>query len=533
MLENIPQSLLDAVNLFALSPEVSTNERRLRNLRTVLKRYILPHYHFSVERLNHKTKVDQALAQVSLRDFTKAPLLFEQTVTALIQEGKEQGTIDNYKCVLDRFMRWMQSQKWYAEATGLYEGKYAPTIRARVSFEEARKGKRCYNSEPYSLKPSELTPKLEKQISQLRKYWTDLERPDRKDRKMRTVTFESRLLSILSFLGWLKNIESVPSEELDILQTSDLKKLSRFVAWGINERGNGYAWAVNIGKAALAIAKWKYGEESCKPRYRDIEEIEAVRNKMSEWDLKRRTEPKRTASPQALQEKLITLEQCIEVIKHLRRCCAPRTKKYVKRPLTGVLRSWQRYLLIAILTHCPVRQRELRELELGRTLIREADGYWVKLSPDDHKTGSTTGKGREYPLPEELTEDLDEWFSTWRPKVETDHNLAFISLGDASSGSLGKPMDAGMLGGLVKRTMFTATGYLFGTPKRTTPHDFRRIAITWIYKHGNPNQYQAVAEMMGHSVEEAMKTYSQLTSRDFTEKSKGWWKYKDPDSEVS
>jgi hypothetical protein len=36
----------------------------------------------------------------------------------------------------------------------------------------------------------------------------------------------------------------------------------------------------------------------------------------------------------------------------------------------------------------------------GITLFREEDGYVVRLRPDDHKTGSKTGKDREFALPQ-------------------------------------------------------------------------------------------------------------------------------------
>ncbi|MBW4474465.1 MAG: site-specific integrase [Stenomitos rutilans HA7619-LM2] len=189
------------------------------------------------------------------------------------------------------------------------------------------------------------------------------------------------------------------------------------------------------------------------------------------------------------------------------------------------MQNWQRYLLIAILTYCPVRQRELRELELGRTLFREIDGYVIKLKPEDHKTGSKTGREREFRLPPILTDDLDEWLNTWRPKVQTNHKRVFLRLNLRRMENFGEPYEGSKLGEIIVRTMYTATGHLFGEPKRTSPHDFRRIAITWQRKYGSRDQDEALAEMMGHSVREADRTYSQLTSREKTDKAVKWWKH--------
>src|SRR3712207_8306399 len=60
-------------------------------------------------------------------------------------------------------------------------------------------------------------------------------------------------------------------------------------------------------------------------------------------------------------------------------------------------------IFIAILTFTPVRQREIRELQIGKNLARGPDGWWVTLNADEHKTGSKTGKGRRS---EEHTSEL-------------------------------------------------------------------------------------------------------------------------------
>ncbi|MBM0744270.1 hypothetical protein JOY44_22095 [Phormidium sp. CLA17] len=79
----------------------------------------------------------------------------------------------------------------------------------------------------------------------------------------------------------------------------------------------------------------------------------------------------------------------------------------------AVMRSWQRYLIIAILTYCLLRQREIRELELGRTLFRE-DGYRIILGPEDNKTGDDRDFRLVDLLPSEVINDLNHWLDHWR-----------------------------------------------------------------------------------------------------------------------
>jgi integrase len=76
---------------------------------------------------------------------------------------------------------------------------------------------------------------------------------------------------------------------------------------------------------------------------------------------------------------------------------------------------------------------------------------------------------------------------------------------------------------MVKTIMFSSTGYLFGQPKRTTPHDFRRIAITWQRQYGRVEDKTGLAEIMGHSVVQADLDYDQATSGQKTESASEWW----------
>jgi integrase len=520
----MPDTIKDCIDLFSSSDLVKTNPKLLSNLKTTLKKYVLPD--FGYKNINRRS-LDDILAKLSIKQFQDAQQHFEQATTVQLARGMSRGTMDNYKSALTRFIKWMKSQEWYEEASGVNDGKYAPRMRGKVSVAKLVRGRRSHRVNPYRLSESDLTPKLIDELKQLKYFLTSPEIPKRKDSPLRLISFTRYQEGIFGFLGWLTNIEGLSLDELSLNLMIDLDKLEDFIAWGINVRGNSYSWAQIAGCAALNIAKWRYHKESKKAMYRDIEVVELIRSKLNELTRKRAKEPSRLN----LKERLLTFERCIKVVEYLKKCCAPSGFKTShgahKRPEHAVMVSWQKYLIIAILTYCPVRQRELRELEVGRTLFREADCYVVKLSAEDHKTGSRTGKGREYRLPTHLTEDLEHWLNVWRPKVTTEHQLVFVNLSQYATRYQqfqGEPLTASRLALLVKRTMAVATAYLFGEAKLTTPHDFRRIAVTWQRKYGRRDQDEALGEMMGQSVQEADKTYSQLTSRDLTEKAQEWWK---------
>ena len=96
----------------------------------------------------------------------------------------------------------------------------------------------------------------------------------------------------------------------------------------------------------------------------------------------------------------------LRLVERLRLECAPLTHLGDQRADRDVALAVQRYLLFAILACVPDRQRTLRELELGRTLLCEPEVHdgleeehreerrrrWVIAhAPEDYKTGGAYG----------------------------------------------------------------------------------------------------------------------------------------------
>jgi integrase len=72
------------------------------------------------------------------------------------------------------------------------------------------------------------------------------------------------------------------------------------------------------------------------------------------------------------------------------------------------------------LVYIPVRQQEIRQYELGKTLFRKLDAKgrpYYEVVITEHKNKAKTGKNRKYKLPSILTADLDAWINVWRPKA--------------------------------------------------------------------------------------------------------------------
>ena len=66
--------------------------------------------------------------------------------------------------------------------------------------------------------------------------------------------------------------------------------------------------------------------------------------------------------------------------------------------------------MIALLSLCPIRLRNLAELRLGRQLRRIGDCWWIILEAAETKSG----RPDERPVPEVLTGSIDRWLRNWR-----------------------------------------------------------------------------------------------------------------------
>ena len=436
MSQFIPQTLLDALTLFIKTGETVIRGQTIANLKTVLRKYILSDrstYNFSAEDL-HGAGFDYCLSQVSLESFLKADPV--ALLAKSCQAAREAGTLHavvertTYRPALNKFLKWLQQASWYDEAAGVTSGNYAPRNRFGVNIMVANRGRRDLKDEPYGLKETELTPKVRRQLEALQDFCTAAYVPHRQDKKMREITFENHKGRVLDFLGWLQLIEGRQAKSLDLKLLENIKLLSKFLVWGTKKRNNTCGWAQGFCDSAINVAKWRHCSESKRPMYRDIPVIEEIRQINTTLGQGYK-EQRKTNKRRKKKEKYMTLEQCIEVVKYLRKCCAPRDSFGQKRSDLSVARSWQRYLLVAILTYCPVRQRELRELELGRTLERLADGYRVMLEPEDNKTADERDFILSDILAADVVVDIDEWLEVWRPKIEAattdlDHWLGFV-----------------------------------------------------------------------------------------------------------
>lgn len=443
------KTLLDAFVQYSLTKQTQSGKKTISNLKTVFRQYLLPKlYPGEIERSNLKgAALDLVLEQIAVTTLIEAqPLVIFQALTEeAIAAGqiKAQVVRTTYRPALTGFLKWIEAQQLPVVEQKQEERRYAPRMVARVSYAESRRGNKNWGQDPYGLPEEMLTPSLIQQMQSLKTFWMGKEVPERLDKPIRAVTYDDTVKRVvLLFLGWLRYVQNWSLEQLSIdlilsngqmPPVENLQLVKRFVAWGINEREAGYGWAMMIMKGALSVAKYKHAPVSKRPNYRDIEVIEQIRLQLNRYEKQYKATSVLSATEKA--DKEMTFDQTVEVVKYLRDCCAPKRNNHCARKEIAIMRSWQRYLLVAILTYCPLRQREIREFCLGRTLFRE-QGYRVILQPEDNKTGDHRDFCLVDMLPPEVITDFDRWLDEWRPwfleqlrEEAKDENTWFSSLG--------------------------------------------------------------------------------------------------------
>lgn len=353
--------------------------------------------------------------------------------------------------------------------------------KAGGSLSQAQKGKRKLNANPYSTPEGELPNLLRRQLDQLQIFWTSAENTQRRETPIREQTYKTYRSHILSFLGWLSHIRSQNLEEIGLEKLADRNLLSDFLNWGRAERGNSYGWALNVAQSIMLIVKWQHHSALQQSQIGDIiPEVTEFRDYISTLRYRyqaERSDKKVKQVDSAENQFALTDELCQKIIAYLRHDCAEYNHTGGKRSETALLRSWQRYLITAILMSCPIRLQELCQLEPANDILREPDGSWTIVTTTQHKTGYS-GLPIKMKLPEALKKDLATWIEDLRPKIKAGSSSIFVKLGsNRLPDALGQPLTERDIWELVSRATYKATESILGTPMRIKPSMFRQLHV--------------------------------------------------------
>jgi integrase len=311
--------------------------------------------------------------------------------------------------------------------------------------------------------------------------------------------------------------EIIPNKEKD-----SANQIIQFILW-LRSRDVSVSYEANFLRGIIKLLKFRFAKTSQsdpmsgKTTFDDIPIIREVRKLHRDANKRQKGAPRSSDE----QKKWITWPDYLRVIQHCKEEVIELRNNYLLLSGTSQLRyaptdidrrysleqqrvagAYQRYLILAIFASIPDRQRTIRELEVGRTLVKDGEtGYWtVKHGPDDYKTGRHYGERPAMQLAEELTPTIDDFLENYRPALLPSTNALFVQ------SRTGRPMTADSIFQRVTRSCFKYTG------KRTNPHMLRDIIVTHVREtDASEKELEALALFMGHSISMQRDSYDRRT----------------------
>ncbi|PRW56953.1 saccharopine dehydrogenase isoform B [Chlorella sorokiniana] len=390
------------------------------------------------------------------------------------------------------------------------EQRRCPPIR-RAGFSRADAPKVVKRTTPrkYALSESELTPALQAEMEALHRFLTVRFFGAQQD-PISDVTARKYADHIRGMLGWLHRERGVPLDQLSLsalLPSSGREGVSLvfdYLLWLSRERDISVRTEGLVIRSAGVAAKYLYHSESkANPGrgdrpYADLEVIKELRS-MSTTNKRQWKVAPRVADEEA---KWISWPDYLRLCGELRRECAALSHLGKRRTHAAVATSLQRYLIFAIFSCVPDRQRTLRELEVGRTLVKDRQGRWViRHGPGDYKTGRAYGERPPLTLSPHIYPELEAFMDKWRAALQPRHNLLFTQQN-------GEPFTDKSLYKVFWTTAYRLTG------KKCNPHLVRDSIVTYLRGSGaSERELEALALYMGHSIEEQRSTYDRRTKQ--------------------
>lgn len=464
------------------------------NIKTALLRYTLPGY--GLEPNTTKNEAVDFMSRVPLHQFKDA-LAVQQRVFESLGDEVSGAIKRNYRMHLRRMLEWCQKQNWWKTRLGK-DSNYTPVIRmGRPSAKKVLLINKA-PKKPYRLKDDELTDSLKLELQNFYKFLTSLNIRKREEDPINEVSANIFCKEAKLILGWLYHYQAIPLQQLSLKLLDDIDLAYDFLDWLRNDREARPSREMTALKCWLWVSKFHHHKSSEVKKYRDIKIIEELR------DLMNNTAQREKETPPMVDESLKWLDwsEFLAAVERLKQECAVKDNYGRRRTNSAIAFSYERYLIAAFLAYMPPdRQRTLRELEIGRTLIKKEDNWFIQLEPKDYKTGKTYGTHITQ-IPEIIYPELEEWIEEWRQVFNPQHNFLFTT-------TKGKQLTPGGVWSLFTSAIFRLTG------KKTNPHLIRSMIITHLRRSGATDQeMEALALGMKHSTQTQKKDYDRRTKQE-------------------
>ncbi|MEG4280526.1 site-specific integrase [Microcoleus sp. MON1_C1] len=539
LINTVPQSWAEVYSLYEQdfkAKNLKAKNQGLALLRTAFFRYTLPKYNLPFPKGKKLTLVElnaawQLMKQIPTHELKNALSYQDQVFSALKCKLSIGRT---YRMHLTKLILWSQQQSWWNWAVIVSEKdreKRCPKMRNTRSFskDKPRVTKRLINrgcpNFQYTLKPEEISPDLQQEFDLFLKFQTALVgNRNRQDQALRPVSAMAHVTAAKRQLGWLHRYQGIPLDELNLKKLvaysgltpegkpdeAEIKAVVELVdshlEWLREARGVSPNTELKAVECLVAVAKFLYHKAS-KQRsrhlvggkqvgYKDIPIIEELRLLESEIMVRVHQSPRCSDE----SKKWLDWPVFLACGRRLVEECGERSACGKKRPLKAIAQSYQMAVIFMLLSVFPDRGRTLTELELGRTLFKRDDKWFVEHNAGDFKTGDSfckNGQKRVIELPESLYPFFTEWLEKWRPIFNPKHGYFFTKAN-------GHPLSTSALSNYFRSRSYRLTGQVF------TLHMVRDSIVTHLKLSGAQDiVLAALAELMAHS----QKTQAQIYDR--------------------
>lgn len=369
-------------------------------------------------------------------------------------------------------------------------------------------------------------PRLASELGQFYKFLT-IPKASAQDAPIRATTADVYLRHAKLFLGWYIKVHDISttdsrefSKDLSIFSIiRDKEKKSAtvlldFILWLRSTRNISASYEANILRGLTKLVKFRFEEESeAEPAYgeKSFDDIALIREmRKFHRDASRR----QAVSPRSSNEakKWLSWDEYLDVIKALK---DEVSQLLVTHSIDGkmgindvkgrqIASAFQRYIVLAIFASVPDRQRTIRELEIGRTFLKDDNEQWIiKHGPEDYKTGKTYGDRPPLVLTAGLSQAIDDFIDCWRPYLCADESLNFLFLQPRT----GNQLTGNSVYQIVSRACHKYTG------KKTNPHLLRDMLVTHVRgsSDASERELEALALYMGHSISMQRNSYDRRT----------------------
>ena len=451
-----------------------------------------------------------------------------QSTTVMVDENANNDTVESND----------DSKDGASINTKIYSNK---ELKSTVVNQQAKRRKQSVDDYNYGL-PKDYATLYPRLASELEEYYKFMTQPSTysQESPIRDATAKVYMNHAKLFLGWCcqnaktedKNDDKaeaakVPKDDMSIFTVLPSKEkesadnIIRFVLW-LRTRDISVSYEANLLRGVIKLLKFRFAKESTsdpmdgKNTFDDIPVIKEVRKLHRDANQRQKLAPRSSdeskkwitwqdylgVTQNTKNEVLELIDSYEATLSSKRRYAKGDTDRVYSLDQIRVAEAYQRYLILAILASVPDRQRTIRELEVGRTLIKDTDsGCWViKHGPGDYKTGKHYGERPSMQLAEELTPAIDDFVKRWRPSLKPNTNVLLVQ------SKTGKPMTSNSVFKRVVRCCFKYTG------KSVNPHLLRDIIVTHVREtDASEKELEALALYMGHSIQMQRTSYDRRT----------------------